>query len=362
MNGVATIARVRVRGVNRASARPVQTAAGVLRTTPLVLIDLITSDDVVGRAYLRCYTPTLLAPLVRLVRALADVVLGMPCAPRAVEAALHGELKLIGSRGLTGMAMAGLDMAVWDALARAAGLPLVTLLGGIPRPVRAYASLRSMAPMDAATEAEQAVSAGFTAVKVKVGGADLAADLATIRNVRAAIGDRTGLMIDYNQSLSVPDAIRRAHFLDDEGLLWIEEPTLAEDSAGHARIAAAARTPIQLGENWLGPHEAAAAIAAGATDYLMFDAMKIGGVSGWLRAAAHAHTAGFEVSSHTFCEVSVHLLAASPTGQWLEYLDHMGDLLTEPLVVRDGHAVPPAGPGTGLEWNEDVVRRSLVEE
>ena len=342
---------VGARGVELTPARPVETAAGVLRSTPLVLIDVTTADGVVGRSYLRCYSPAVLGALVRLVLDLGELVKDRPAAPGAVAAALAAELKLIGTRGLVGHALAGLDMALWDAAARTAGVPLATFLGGAPTPVRAYASLRTMSPMPAAEEATDAVARGFTAVKVKVGRGGLDDDLATIRAVRAAVGDGVGVMVDYNQSLSVAEAVRRVRILDDEGLTWIEEPTTAEDLEGHARIAAAARTPIQLGENWLGPREAAAAIAARAADCLTFDAMKIGGVTGWLAAARLAADADRPVSSHTFAEFSAHLLAVTPTAGWLEYLDHAGSILAEPLRVSDGFAYPSTGPGAGLEWD-----------
>jgi mandelate racemase len=190
---VGTIARVRARGVLLIPRRPVETAAGVLRSTPVVLLDLTTSDGAVGRSYLRCYTPAVLQPLVGLVSALAGIVMGCPATPREVEVVLRRELKLIGVRGLIGMAIAGLDMALWDALAQTAGMPLATLLGGVPAPVPAYAGLRSMSPESAAAEAAEAVSAGFAAVKLKLGGGDLTADLASIRAVRRAVGDGTSV-------------------------------------------------------------------------------------------------------------------------------------------------------------------------
>jgi mandelate racemase len=150
--------------------------------------------------------------------------------------------------------------------------------------------------------------------------------------------------------LSPPLGRLPARALDREGLFWIEEPTAAEDFAGHARIAAAAATPIQLGENWWGPADAANSIAAGASDHVMLDVMKIGGVTGWLRAAALAEAAARPVSSHTFPEFSSHLLAVTPGAVHLEYLDHARPLLAEPVRVVDGHVVIPDRPGSGIEW------------
>jgi mandelate racemase len=338
--------------VNLTPAHPVQTAAGTLSSTPLVLIDVRASSGVVGHAYLRCYAPAVLGPLVDLTANLAELVIGVPAAPAPVARRLRRELALLGIRGLVGMALAGLDMALWDTAARRFALPLVRLLGGAPRPIPAYASLRSMDPVSAAREAGAAVATGFRAVKLKLGRGDLTEDLQAVRAVRAAAGPGTQIMVDYNQSLSVTEAINRAHALDDEGVAWLEEPVAAEDHAGTARVAAAARTPVQVGENWLGVTDMAASIAAGAGDLATLDAMRIGGVTGWVRAAALADSVARPVSSHTFGEISAHLLAVTPTAHWLEYLDHAGPILTHPLSIEDGHAVVDERPGSGVEWDE----------
>jgi mandelate racemase len=354
-----TIRAIRARAIDLQIPKPVETASGVMRTAPLVLIDLVTGEGVTGVSYVRCYTPTALHPLAQLIANLEPVLAGDTAAPAFVERKLQRHFRLLGPQGLTGIAMAGIDMALWDARAKACGVPLVTLLGGEPKPIPAYASLRTMSPDGAAAEAEELVAGGFSAIKVKIGRGDLAADLATIHAVRRAIGDAAKLMVDYNQSLTVAEAIDRARVLDDEGLTWIEEPTLADDFAGHARIAAAAKTAIQLGENWWGPHDMATSIAAGASDHVMLDVMKLGGVSGWLRAAALAEAAGLPASSHTFPELSAHLLGVTPTAHWLEYLDHAGGILAEPVRVENGHVLTPDRPGSGIEWNEDAITHAL---
>jgi mandelate racemase len=354
------IARVTARALNLTPERPTETAAGTMTTTPLVLVDVLTDDGLTGHAYLRTYTPVALGPLALLVGELGEVLGGRPAEPAGVEATLRRQLRLLGTAGLAGLALAGLDMALWDVLAQAARMPLAALLGGRPRPVPAYASLRTMRPDAAAAEAEELVAAGFTAVKVKLGRAGLAQDVATIRAVRRAIGDTATLMVDYNQSLTVPEAIARIRALDGEGLEWVEEPTDADDVDGHARIRHAVVTPIQVGENWSAPSEVARSIAAGASDYATLDAMKLGGVTGWLRAAAIAGAARVPVSSHSFGEVSAHLLAVTPTAHWFEHLDHVGPILVEPLPVRDGHAIASSAPGNGLRWDEDRIAHELA--
>ncbi|HEX7558818.1 MAG TPA: enolase C-terminal domain-like protein, partial [Usitatibacter sp.] len=161
---------------------------------------------------------------------------------------------------------------------------------------------------------------------------------------------------DFNQALSVNDAILRGRMLDDEGgVAWIEEPTRADDFAGNAHIADELATPVQLGENFMGPEQMAQALSAGACDYVMPDAQRIGGVTGWMRAAALAQAAGMEMSSHLFPEVSAHLLAVTPTAHWLEYVDWAAPILEEPLVVADGAVQVPDRPGNGLQWDQSAV-------
>lgn len=347
-----TIRRLRVRPLDLALADPVETAAGVMHTMPLVLIDLETEEGVTGRSYVRTYTPLALAATAKLIDDLAERIVGATADPVAVESTLRTRFRLLGQQGLVTIAIAAIEMALWDARAHAEGVPLTVLLGGTPRPIRAYASLRTMDPKRAAAEAEAAIQRGFTAVKLKLGGGDLAADLSTIRAVRAAIGEDAELMVDYNQNLSVDDALRRVKALDHEDLAWVEEPTRADDYEGHARIAAAADTPVQLGENWWGTNDVEKSVATRASDYVTLDVMKLGGVSGWLRAAQIAERAGLPASSHTFPELSVQLLALTPTCHWLEYLDHAGPILRHPVRIENGCAHPPDAPGSGLDWKD----------
>ncbi|MFM8898667.1 MAG: enolase C-terminal domain-like protein [Burkholderiales bacterium] len=188
----------------------------------------------------------------------------------------------------------------------------------------------------------------------------MAEDLAVVRAMRQAVGPQVHVMVDYNQSLSPQEACQRLQALDQEGLTWVEEPTNAHDHQGHAHIARAAQTPIQAGENWWGPLDVRQAIEAQATDLLMLDVMKIGGVTGWMASSALAHSHQLPLSSHLFPEVSAQLLAASPTAHWLEYADWWNPVLLEPLRIENGWAQPSQAAGSGLLWNEEVVTRHLA--
>jgi mandelate racemase len=355
-----TVAGLRARAVNVELERPVQTSGGEIPTAPLVLIDLETREGTTGRAYVFSYTPLALEPLRRLVENLGTALEGDALAPLEIERKLQAMFRLLGPQGLTGIAASGIDMVAWDALARAQDLPLVELLGGGKKRIPAYGSLRTMYRESVVEEARELASLGFDAYKVKIGHGDIKGDLEAIGALRGVVGEKAKIAVDYNQSLSVTGSLERVRTLDDEGLYWIEEPTRADDFAGHARIADEARTPICIGENWWGPHEVQKSLEAGACDYGMPDAMKIGGVTGWLRTAALAESRALPLTSHIFPEISTHLLAASPTAHRLEYLDLAAPILTEPVKIEDGHALVPNGPGIGLEWDEQAVSRFLV--
>ncbi len=357
-----TIRELRVRGVHVPMKLPLATRGGTISIAPLALIDLLTEEGVTGSTYLFCYTPLALKPVLQTLANLVPLIKGEAVAPLELDRRLQAQFRLLGTKGVVGMALAGIDMAAWDALARAQGLPLIRLLGGAPRPIPAYNSngLGLIGAERAAAEAEQLAAPGFRAIKVRLGYENAETDLDVVRAVRRAIGPDLALMSDYNQGLSVAEAVLRTGSLAGEDLYWIEEPTSADDHAGHAEIRRRSRLRIQMGENWWGPHEMARCVAAGGSDFGMPDAMKIGGVTGWMRATAIAETAGLPISSHLFPEVSAHLLAASPTGHWLEYVDWAEPILAEPLRIENGAATAADAPGTGIAWNEAMVERCLV--
>jgi mandelate racemase len=340
---------------------PIVTASGALPKAPLLLIDLNTDEGVTGRAYLVSYNPVALKALEALVRDLGATLVGEKLVPTELEAKLRHKFVLLGgARGLGGMAVSGLDMAMWDAFAIAAKQPLCVLFGGARRPLRAYNSMGLIAPKNAAMEIENSLESGFTALKFKLGWPTLNEDLAAVHAFKAAAPSGFQLMVDYNQSLTVPEAIRRGHALDDEGLSWIEEPVRCDDYPGNAAIAAALKTRLQIGENFMGPQDMQVSLDANASDLVMPDAQQIGGVSGWMRASALAHARGIPFSSHLFVEASAHLLAVTPTFHWLEFLDIAGAVLAEPPKVVKGCVEAPDRPGIGMTWDEEAVQKYRV--
>lgn len=339
--------------------RPIRTASGDIHSFPLVLIDVVTDTGVKGRAYAQVYLPALLPALEATVHSLGELIKGRELAPRDLHAYLLKRLRLWGVKNLVGTAMGGLDMAIWDAYARSRGEPLYATLGAAPRALKPYYSVGLYDAKSVVEIAEEAIAHDYPGLKIKVGFPTLEEDLASVRAAKKALGSRA-LMVDYNQSLSPAEAMRRCRALDGEGLEWIEEPILADDYEGYAALREALDTPIQMGENFNGPEEMRRALELRVTDYVMPDAQFIRGVTGWLEAAALAQLHGIEMSSHTFIEASAHLLCATPTAHWLEHMDAVGGMLRERFALVDGRITPPARPGTGMEWDAEAVERYRV--
>ncbi len=363
MTATLTIKGIRARPVLvPVKRRPVAATAGI-SSAALVLIDLDTNQGITGRAYLFGFFPWTLKPIVGCLQGLLTMIEGDACQPFEIEAKLRRQLRLLDTPGFVGMALAGIDMAAWDALAQAHGVPLVELLGGRVRPVKAYNSsglwVQPVATL--ADEAEELLAeGGFEAVKLRIGRDDPGEDLAAVRAVMQRVGGRARVMADFNQRLTVSEALARCRNLDQEGLYWIEEPIPHPDYRGYARLCAELSTPLQTGENLTDVQSMARAIAMDSLDFVMPDVQRIGGVTGWLRASALAQAHDIEMSSHLFPEFSSHLLAVTPTCHWLEYMDWTNAILAEPLQVREGHVLIPDRPGVGIQWNEAAVERYLL--
>lgn len=359
-----TFRDIRARPVVLKLKRPVVARIATITDWPMILIDLGTEEGVVGHAYLEPYTVKAMKYLVPALRDFGDLLKGRRVAPTEFYDLARKSLHFVGYQGLSMIAVAGLDMAAWDALARAAGLPLCVLLGGSVGPVKAYNS-NGLWLKDPAALAEEAVElrdeGGFTGLKLRLGRTRIADDLAAVETVRQAVGADMDLMIDYNQGLHLGEALQRCHAIDDLGLAWIEEPIVYDNLDGCAQLAAELKTPLQIGENFYGPRDLQTALQRKACDYVMPDFMRIGGVTGWLRAAAIAGTAGIPMSTHLYPEVAAHVMRVTETAHWLEWQDWADPVLQKPYDVRDGELHIPDTPGIGLAWNEDAIKANLFE-
>lgn len=351
-----TIRDLRARAVIAPIPRPVRTASGSIESAPLLLLDVLTDEGVTGSAYAFGYTRHTLKPLLALVEELRAELVGQPLVPFARWRQMEQRFRLLGLQGLLGMLLSTLDMAYWDALGKVAGQPVVQLLGGAPVPVRAYDSYGMVDPVQDAGALRRSLEQGFRAIKIKIGYEDPRRDIEVVRAVRELIGSDIALMVDFNQSQSPQDAIRRLQRLEAFDLYWVEEPVAAEDLQGHAQVRAGSGACVQTGENWWFPRDAQRAIAADACDRMMPDLMKIGGITGWMSVAGMAAAASMPVSSHLFIEASAHVLPVTPTCDWLEFMDFGSAILAEPSKIDDG-CVTARGPGMGIAWDEAAVAK-----
>jgi len=344
--------------------RPVVARIATITDWPLILIDLHTEEGVIGRSYLEPYAVKTMKYLIPALHDFGEMLKGRKVAPLELYEAARRSLHFVGYQGLSMIAVSGLDMAAWDALAKAAGMPLCVLLGGSVGPVKAYNSngLWLQEPEAVAAEAiELRDEGGFSGLKLRLGRERVRDDLATLRAVRQAVGEDMQLMVDFNQGLDLGEALLRCHAIDDFGLAWIEEPIVYDNLDGYIQLAAELKTPIQIGENFYGPRDLHRALQSQACDYVMPDFMRIGGVTGWLRSAAIAGTAGVPISTHLYPEVAAHVMRVTETAHWLEWQDWADPILQKPYDIKDGLIHIPDVPGIGLEWNEDAVKANRAD-
>lgn len=364
MSNTLTLRGIRARPVSLTLKRPVVAKIATIRKWPLVLIDLETEEGVTGRAYLEPYIEKSLNYLVPALNDLSNELKGQPVAPIQLYEAARKTLHFVGYEGLSMIAVAGIDMAAWDAVARAADQPLCVYLGGTVGTVKSYNSngLWLQSPEEVAAEAlELRDEGGFKGLKLRLGREKIADDHATVDAVRRTVGEDMHLMIDYNQGLSMAEALDRCHRLDDLGLTWIEEPVVYDNFEGYAQLSSELKTPLQIGENFYGPREMHKALQMRACDLVMPDFMRIGGVTGWMRAAAIAGAWGVPMSTHLYPEIGAHVMRVTETAHWLEWQSWADPLLQQPYELKDGALVIPNKPGLGLEWDEDVVKANAWE-
>jgi mandelate racemase len=335
------------------------TSAAVVTAAPLLLVDVLTELGATGRSYLFCYSTSGARAIAGHITEAAGLIEGKAATPLGLAQLLSRRFALLGVTGPVRMALSAIDIAIWDALAVSLGRPLAVVLGGAPRPIPAYDSrgLGLMNREKLMDETEALIAKGLRAVKLRLGYPSLGDDVAAVRAVRGRIPDNVPLMVDYNQALTRAEGILRGRALQGEGVAWLEEPIRHDDYRGNAAIARATEVPLQIGENFNGPEAMTQALAEEACDYVMPDAARIGGVTGWMQAAGIAAARGIEMSSHLIPEISAHLLSATPTAHWLEYVDWADAILEEPLEIADGSVICPKRPGLGIAWDEDKLKR-----
>ncbi len=264
---------------------------------------------------------------------------------------------------ITSLALAAVDTALWDIRCKAAGQPLWVLAGGARSRVPLYdteGGWLHLTTEELVAGALQARARGWTGVKLKIGKPYAEEDAERLLAVREAVGPRMHLMVDANQSMTYPEAKRRARMLEDTGVFWFEEPLPAEDLSGHARLAASTSVPIAVGESLYSLSHFREYLAAGAAGIIQVDAARVGGITPWLKVAHLAESFNVHVAPHFLLELHISLAAAVPNSLYVEYIPQLRAVTTQEVQMEEGYALAPHQPGLGIAWDREAIERLKV--
>lgn len=339
-------------------AEPLGNATVTIHDFSCLAIFLDTDEGPVGENLIFTIHAEQLPVLEAMVRALVEAAIGR--APDETEAFWGDAWRRINFLGFTGVAVMGIsaiDGAMWDLRGKMAKLPIASLIGRARDSVPAYASsglwLTQSLP-SLVRQAEEFAAQGFMAMKLRLAGHE-DIDLPRIRAIRKAIGDKIALMVDANQAMTAPDAIRLAGAMENQGISWFEEPLPAYDLAHLAEVAQALAMPIAAGENEYTRYGFRRMIEARAADILMPDLQRVGGVSEFLKVGALAASYDLPVSSHLFPELSLQLMAALPNATLLEHVDWFAPLYDEPMELAAGQFTLSQRPGWGVSFDKRAL-------
>ncbi|WP_075222804.1 mandelate racemase/muconate lactonizing enzyme family protein [Acuticoccus yangtzensis] len=353
------VTQVETRALKLPLAAPIGSALGAIEGFGVILVTVRTDGGVTGENLVFTLNDRRTKVLRQMVDDLADQIVGFDAGHiAAFWARAWKDINFIGHQGVAVMAISALDGALWDALGKAAGLPLYRLLGGAGSSVPLYHSgglWLSRSTDELVEEAGRFMAQGFKAMKMRLGNADPRVDAARVRAVREAIGPDIKLMADANQGQTEAKAIRLGRLLEEFDLTWFEEPLPAWDLDGLARVAAALDTPIASGETEYTRYGFRRMLELRSADILMPDLQRVGGVSEFMRVGHMAQAYDVAVSSHLFPETSIQVLGALSNAVFLEYMPWFSDLYNERLEIADGMALVPERPGWGFTFNADFI-------
>src|SRR5882724_2142201 len=334
-------------------------------TRPIVILILATDDGIEGIG-VSFYGGALTRTLKSAIDQLCELCVGED--PHRVEAIVRKLRDAAGGSGPGGMftlALAAIDIALWDIRGKALGLPLWKLLGGARNRIPAYASgaLRRGLPLDTVVKAAATLKdKGWHQMKTQLalpGDTSPAKEVERMRRVREAIGPEIDLMCDINQRWRVEQAIDIGRRVEDAGvgLFWLEDVTTADDYAGLARITAALSTPVAGGEYLWGIVPFRHMVERHSVDIVMIDLLRVGGITQWMKVAGMAEAFNLPLVSHLIPEVHVHLIGAVPNGLTVEYMPWLMRLFEEVPRPQNGELAMPTAPGLGLKFDQATVDR-----
>lgn len=300
------------------------------------------SDRLITACIRDCYTPLLLGEDAGGLEAIIHKLAHFPA------------LQWVGRAGITQLALAAIDVALWDLKAKQAQQPLWRLLGG-PDQAELMAYNTDIGwlsvPLDQLINgAKHAVEEeGFRGIKIKVGSMDPRKDIQRLQAVRKTVGPKIMLAVDANGKWDLGTALAFCRLAEDLELHWFEEPLWYDDVAGHTLLARETRIPIALGEQLYSPYDFETFMDAKAVHYVQPDITRLAGITDFLKVAGSAQSRGLPVAAHVgdMGQVHVHLSYAHPACQLLEYIPWIARAFEEPITVKDGNYARPQLPGAG---------------
>ena len=264
---------------------------------------------------------------------------------------------------ITSLALAAIDIALWDLRCRRHGEPLWRAAGGAQSRIPLYTTEGGWLHIETAALVDDALAAkgqGFGGSKIKIGRPHVSEDVARLEAVRKAVGPAFEIMTDANQRFTIDEAIRRARCLTPIDIAWLEEPLTADDLGGHVRLSQSTTIPIGVGESLYSPLHFREYLQQGACSIVQVDVARIGGITPWLKVAHLAECFNVPVCPHFLMELHVSLCAAVPNARWVEYIPQLDTLTSSPMRIEAGHAVPSDAPGLGIDWDWKAIKAQTV--
>ena len=366
--GDVEIVRLEARTVVVPLKRPTRIARRELEERHYTVVRVSAADGPYGYGF--CLSGAMASQVIRL--GIAPSVIGRSLyATEGLWEEVYYDTILNGRRGAVLRALSAVDIAMWDLKGKLLGLPCAKLLGVFRPAVPAYASGGYYYGGDPIREIKQEVSGwmedGYKAIKIKVGGVPLEADVARVAAAREVAGYDVELMLDANNAWhDAATAARAIKRFEEYSIAWVEEPLSPDDVRGHAELRRRCTIPVATGEieatRWGFLH----LMTSAAADVLQPDATVVGGFTEWQRIAHTASSFGVPIAPHWFSDVHVHTVAAAPNGLWIEHFTdtsilNVMELYEASMVVKDGWAAVPSESGLGINMDERAIDRYAID-
>jgi L-alanine-DL-glutamate epimerase-like enolase superfamily enzyme len=333
-------------------------------TRNLLVLDVETKGGITGMGYLFSFRPGLRTIAMAIAETILPRVIGRDATEvEGIWSELWRATATYNRGGVVTMAMSALDIALWDAIGKRAGLPLHRLWGHVRARIPTYGSgcFRGSGGDGMIAKALHLKSRGFRAIKMQVAHTGTPrSDIDNVRRMREALGPDVEIMIDVNQGWNADTAIEVGRRIEPYDIYWLEEPVPADDFKGYRRVAQALSMRVVGGETHFTRFDLRPFFEHPCVPILQPDPMR-GGFTDLRKIAVLADTWGIAIAPHLFPELNVQLLASIPNGAWIEDMELSGDLFVEGVPVVDGMITAPERPGHGLAFKPEILRDCRVQ-